>query len=127
MKGKIKPTYFKGLPSVQVSVSTDGKLYEPITIKKVLQILQWLFRSEDIRYPQEEGFEGRRQMFRAIYQVYEGASAEQVATKFRASNQEKDSIEWKNNPQEEKWEEWVKQILNIHKKSEDGFASLVSS
>jgi len=112
LKGKIKPTYFKGLPSIQVSISIDGVRYEPITIKKLLQILEWLFRSEDIRYPPEEGFEGRRQLIRAILEVYSGSSVEEVVKKFKASSVEKDTIEWEDNPREKDWEEWVRQILS---------------
>jgi len=106
-KLKVKIKYienFKGLPALQVSVSTDGKNYEPITIYALLELIHWIFRSEDLRYPPEDGYEGRRQLFRAIKEVEGGNSPENVVRKFKCNKGTFDAIEFVEKPTEEEYE-----------------------
>lgn len=105
LKVKVKYTEdFKHLPALQVSVSTDGKNYEPITIYALLELIHWMFRSEDLRYPAEDGYEGRRQLFRAIKEVEQGASPETVVKRFKCSKGTFDAIQFVEKPTEEEYE-----------------------
>lgn len=119
MKVKVEPTYFRGLPSLRLSVSTDGKNYEVINIKAILQLLKWLFRSEDIRYPPEEGNEGRWMLFRAINDVCKGLAPKTVAKKTGCRDSTRDIVEFVEKPPEENWEEWVKNALTWQRGSQE--------
>jgi hypothetical protein len=108
---KVKVEYtedFKHLPALQVSVSTDGKNYEPITIYSLLELVHWIFRSEDLRFPQEDGYEGRRQLFRAIKEVEQGISPETVVKKYKCNKGTFDAIEFIEKPTEEEYEKLKK-------------------
>jgi len=105
LKVKVKYTEdFKHLPALQVSILTDGKNYEPITLYSLLELIHWVFRSEDLRFPPEEGYEGRRQLFRAIKQIEEGNLPETVVRKFKCNKGTFDAVEFVEKPTEQEYE-----------------------
>lgn len=109
MKVKVEPIEFRGLPQLRISISTNG--YEIVNIKAVLNLLKWLTRSEDLRYPPENGFRGGRMLLDAINDVYKGMDVGLICKKYKVRDAERDIIEWIVKPPEEKWEEWVKNSL----------------
>lgn len=118
MKVKVEPTVFRELPSLRVSISTDGKNYEIINIKAVLQILKWIFRSEDIRYPPENGYLGRQKLLQAVQDVCHGLDVGVVVKKHKCRDAERDIVEFVIKPPEKNWEEWVKSRLTLQKEVE---------
>lgn len=110
LKVKIEPIEYRNLPQLRISIKTDG--YEIINIKALLNILKWLFRSEDIRYPPEKGFQGKYKPLHAIQDVCEGFPVEQVVRKHECRDAERDIIEWIENPPEKNWKEWTKEVLS---------------
>lgn len=56
---------------------------EPLKIEHVLQILSVFFESEDACYPPSKGYMGRRMLFKAICDVYNGKPIPMVLEKYK--------------------------------------------
>jgi len=75
------PGIFRGKLSQRVWVETEG--LEAIDVKGLLQIIEAIFRSEDIRYPKSEGYKGRDFLFEAIADLWKGMKIEAVLEKYK--------------------------------------------
>jgi len=76
----------KGMSSRLVGVElVNGEtrvIYYP-KYRDIFQILQELFLKEETRYPQEKRYKGRRMLFEAITDIYNGDSIEEVCERYK--------------------------------------------
>jgi len=72
---------YKGHGDRILQVNTNGK-WSNITLPDILKILDFIFKNEDIVYPQSEGMKGRLYLFEAIQELVAGVTVEQILEKY---------------------------------------------
>lgn len=87
MKVKVERLEFNGKQHLRVSVSTEG--YEPVTLYSLLEVLKWIFLSEDLGYPNGKG---HWFTLKAIEDVANGGSPSDVIKKYGSSPSNLDSV-----------------------------------
>lgn len=82
LKVKKEKRIWNGKPSLKVSIKTEGTQsndwYEIPRHEPIFEMLEALFEAEDLRYPKDEGYEGRDYLFKAIKDIWRGKSVKEV-------------------------------------------------
>ena len=84
MKFKVEEKPYKGRRSIKIQIQTRD--WKAPTIEEALCLIQLYCVAEEYRYPQEEGFDGKRRFLSAINDIGNGETLESVLKKHGVHN-----------------------------------------